>query len=163
MSLPIVHTLSLVFVALLLGPSLGHLFELPNKVGLSRQDYLTVQQIYRGWALFGFVVGAALFCTLGLTVQLWSRSRPARSALTAFLCLVGTQVIFWTWTYPANVATDNWTILPDGWTNLRAQWEYSHAAGAGLNFAAFLALIQAWPGRGKPEQQRSIGSSTEAK
>ena len=32
---------------------MAHLFELPNKIHLSREDYLTVQQIYRGWALLG--------------------------------------------------------------------------------------------------------------
>ena len=149
MSLRMVHTLSLVFVTLLLGASLGHLFELPNKIGLSRQDYLTVQQLYRGWALLGFVVGAALISTLTLALLLWSRSVNSLSAQVGFLCLVGTQVIFWTWTYPANVATSNWTMLPDDWMQLRTQWEYSHAAGAGLNFSAFLALIHAWPGRGE--------------
>ena len=41
-------------------PALAHLLELPNKIGLSRDDYLIVQQIYRGWALLGIVVLSAL-------------------------------------------------------------------------------------------------------
>lgn len=45
--------LSLVFVALALGPSLAHLMELPNKIDLPRDQYLVVQQIYRGWQLLG--------------------------------------------------------------------------------------------------------------
>ncbi|HEV8657074.1 MAG TPA: hypothetical protein VGS96_00470 [Thermoanaerobaculia bacterium] len=43
---------------------MAHLFELPNKIGLSRDDYPTVQQIYRGWALAGILVlGAFEACT----------------------------------------------------------------------------------------------------
>jgi hypothetical protein len=33
----------------------AHLFELPNKIGLSEEHYFLVQSIYRGWALFGIV------------------------------------------------------------------------------------------------------------
>lgn len=40
-----------------------------------------------------------------------------------------------------NQATVNWTVLPANWTELRVQWEYSHAASAGLNFIALTALI----------------------
>jgi hypothetical protein len=37
--------------------------------------------------------------------------------------------------------TVNWTVLPDNWAELRARWEYSHAASAGPNAAALIALI----------------------
>ena len=60
---------SLLFAALALAPAFAHLLELPNKICLSREDYLTVQQIYRGWALLGFVVFGALPSTLALTVM----------------------------------------------------------------------------------------------
>ena len=40
--------LSLLFTALALAGGFAHLFELLNKIELSAQDYLTVQQIYRG-------------------------------------------------------------------------------------------------------------------
>jgi hypothetical protein len=40
---------SLLFAALALAPALAHLLELPNKIGLSRDNYPVVQQIYRGW------------------------------------------------------------------------------------------------------------------
>jgi hypothetical protein len=61
--------------------------------------------------------------------------------LTGFLCIAGTQVVFWTFTFPANQATGNWTMLPENWMALRAQWEYSHAASAVLNLIALVALI----------------------
>jgi len=61
-------------------------------------------------------------------------------ALAALLLLVAAQAIFWTFTYPANVATANWTEQPANWESLRTQWEYSHAVGALLTLAALLSL-----------------------
>jgi ABC-type cobalamin transport system permease subunit len=124
-----------------LTPALAHLLELPNKIGLSRGDYLTVQQIYRGWALLGFVVAGALLSTLILTIIVRKRPKEFALALIAFLCIVGTQIVFWTFTFPANQQTSNWTVLPENWMALRAQWEYSHAASAVLNLIALIALI----------------------
>jgi hypothetical protein len=40
------------------------LFELPNKIRLSQEQYFTVQGIYRGWALFGFVLLGAIGANL---------------------------------------------------------------------------------------------------
>lgn len=62
MTVQVFRFLSLLFVALVLAPSMAHLLELPDKIGL-----------------------------------------------------VATQAIFWIFTYPANVATQNWTTLPDNW------------------------------------------------
>ena len=132
---------ALFFAALALAPALAHLLELPNKIGLSREQYLTVQQIYRGWALLGIVILGALVSTLVLTIRSYGRRREFALALTAFLCIVGTQVVFWTFTFPTNQETVNWTILPGHWAALRAQWEYSHAASAILNLGALVVLI----------------------
>jgi hypothetical protein len=35
--------------ALVLGPALAHLLELPNKIDLPREEYFIVQKAYRGW------------------------------------------------------------------------------------------------------------------
>lgn len=134
---------ALLFAALALGPALAHLLELPNKIDLTREDYLTIQQIYRGWALLGIVVFGALLSTLAYAIAARRRRGEFLPALIAFFCIVGTQVVFWTFTYPANQATANWTLLPDSWRMLRTQWEYSHAASAALNLAAFVALAVA--------------------
>jgi hypothetical protein len=132
---------SLLFAALALAPTLAHLLELPNKIGLSRDDYLTVQQIYRGWALLGFVVAGALVSTLVLTIMVRNRPKAFAFAVVAFLCIVGTQIAFWMFTFPANQQTSNWTVMPESWMGLRSQWEYSHAASAVLNLVALIALI----------------------
>ncbi|MCW5773928.1 MAG: hypothetical protein KIT16_19960 [Rhodospirillaceae bacterium] len=136
-----VHVASAGFVAVSLGPALAHLLELPNKMGLPRADYLTVQQIYRGWALLGIVVVGALLATL-LLVVLLRREGPAFAwSLATLLCIVGAQVVFWLFTYPANVATANWTVLPNDWQPLRARWEYSHAGGAAFMLAAMASSL----------------------
>jgi hypothetical protein len=134
------YFLSLLFAALALGPAMAHLLELPNKINLSREDYLTVQQIYRGWNLLAVVVFGALLSTLALTITVRRQRRAFIFALIAFLCIVGTQIVFWTYTYPANQITDNWTTLPENWIGLRRQWEYSHATSALLNLLAMISL-----------------------
>ncbi len=139
--LNVMRFIALFLTALALAPALAHLLELPGKINLSREDYLTVQQIYRGWALLGIVVLGALFSTLMLTVMLRHRRKAFALALIAFLCIAGTQVVFWTFTFPANQVTDNWTVLPENWEHVRRQWEYSHATSAVLNLAALVALI----------------------
>ena len=141
MSLKTIYFFSLLFAALALAPAMAHLLELPNKINLSREDYLTVQQIYRGWALLGFVVAGALLSTLALTITVRQERKAFIFALIAFLCIVGTQAVFWTYTYPANQATNNWTMLPENWVELRRQWEFSHAASAVLNLIAMAMLI----------------------
>jgi hypothetical protein len=130
-----------VFVALTLVPSGAHLAELWNKIDLSAENYLIVQQIYRGWALFGIVVIPALIATLVVTIKDRRGPHSFGLSLFAFVCVAGGQVIFWTLTFPTNQATRNWTTLPADWTRLREQWEYSHASAAVLNLVAFIALV----------------------
>ena len=72
------------FIALLasavaMSGALAHLFELPHKIGLSAADYLTVQQIYRGWALLGIPVAAALVSTLMLAILVRHSRRESSS------------------------------------------------------------------------------------
>jgi hypothetical protein len=59
------------------------------------------------------------------------------------VCLGITQAVFWTFTYPMNVASNNWTVMPDSFEAARRQWEYSHAVNAVLTFVAFIALTLA--------------------
>jgi hypothetical protein len=56
---------------------------------------------------------------------------------------VGSAAGFLDWTFPANVATDQWTMMPANWGIPRAQWEYSHLAGAACQLIAMGALIVA--------------------
>jgi hypothetical protein len=141
MGLTVARFISLLFVALSLAPSMAHVLELPHKIGMSAADYLIVQQIYRGWALLGVVILIALVSTLVLAILERREDRGFGLSGGAFLCLVAAQIVFWTYTYPVNVHTQNWTTLPDNWTSLRTHWEYSHATGAAFTLLAFVLLL----------------------
>src|SRR3989441_97883 len=140
MGLKAIQFLALVLTALALIPSGAHLFALPNKIGLAQEQYFIVQNIYRGWALFGAVLLGALIANLLLAIMLRGRAAPFVFALVAFLCIAVTLAVFFVWTYPANQATDNWTTIPANWEELRRQWEYSHAANALVTFVALCAV-----------------------
>lgn len=141
--------IALLSTAIALGGALAHLFELPNKIGLSRDDYFIVQGIYHGWQLLGFLLLVQLLSIITVVV-LSKHERDVRVlSVIALICLVAAQVLFWTFTYPANVATDNWTRIPANWETLRSNWEYSHAAGAIFQLAGMIALIGAVIARGR--------------
>lgn len=104
---------------------------------------MVVQRIYAGWALFGIPIIAALLLTALHTIVVRSNRTPFVLSLSAFIFLILTQAIFWTFTYPMNVATNNWTVMPENFEGARRQWEYSHAVNAVLTFAAFAAITLA--------------------
>ena len=141
MILKVVQFLALVLTALALVPGGAHLFAIANKISLAAEQYFIVQNIYRGWSLFGAVLIAALAADFLLAIMLRGRGRAFMLALVASVCIALTLVIFFTWTYPANQATRSWTAIPANWQQLRRQWEYSHAANAIVTFAAFCSLV----------------------
>jgi len=126
----------------------AHLLELPNKIRLPRDAYLTVQQIYRGWALLGIAVVGALASTVILAIVARHERRILIGSLVALSCLAGTQVIFWVFTYPVNKITNNWTVVGENWQALRSRWEYSHAAAAVLDLVALISLAASNPPAG---------------
>ena len=127
--------------ALTLVPAGAHLSELPHKLPLDRAEYQTVQQIYRGWSLFGVANIAALVATAWLAFRVQRPSTAFTAAVVALLCLIPTQIVFWSVTFPINQATDNWSVLPPDWSALRARWEYSHAVSACLTTVALCANV----------------------
>jgi predicted ABC-type exoprotein transport system permease subunit len=109
-----VRLLAVISVAVCLIPAGAHFFELANKMYLSMPEYMTTQKIYAGWSFFGVAIIAAILFTLTHTLMIRAERAAFFLSLTALLCLGATQVIFWTFTYPMNVATNNWTRLRGG-------------------------------------------------
>lgn len=141
--LRLIQFLALVALALALVPAGAHLFEMPAKLALTPEIYMQVQTIYAGWALFGIAIYLSLILLLLL---IWLHRHDARAViltLLALLLMAGTQGIFWAYTQPINVETQNWTVLPHNLAAARTQWEYSHAINALLTFGAFLAATAA--------------------
>ena len=140
-TLGILQFLSLLVVALTLAPAGAHLFELPNKIALPPEQYMVVQNIYRGWVFFGVPLIAALLLTGLHTVTVWHQSTAMLLSLIAVLCIVANLVIFFLFTQPMNAASSNWTQMPANFEAARRQWEYSHAVNAGLLLIAFASLL----------------------
>src|SRR5256885_11184979 len=111
MTLKLVQAIALILTAVALIPEGAHIFALPNKIDLAREQYFIVQAIYRGWSLFGFVLILALLVDLVLALMLRGRGAAFWLALVALLRMAGTLAIFFMLTYPANVATDQWTTI----------------------------------------------------
>jgi len=116
----------------------AHLYELANKMLLAKSEYLVVQKIYIGWWIAGLLLPLALIVNLALAYR-----EKSLLALGAATLILTNLVIFYFFTYPVNVATQNWTLMPDNWEALRRQWEYSHAVNAGITFFAFCLSIWA--------------------
>jgi hypothetical protein len=135
--------IALFATALALGAALAHALELPNKIGMSRDEYFVVQTIYRGWNRLGYLLVVELVSMLMVAILYRTNRYVMWPAVAALACLITAQVIFWTLTFPANVVTNDWTTLPANWDALRLQWEYSHLVGAVLQMGAMAALIVA--------------------
>lgn len=135
--------LAVLLTALALVPGAAHLLELPHKLAMSGHDYLIVQAIYRGWWMLGFVLVAAFLANLIMALRSRDQTTPFLLALGATFAVAAALVIFFVWTYPVNVATANWTRLPEEWRAMRTQWEFSHAAGAGIMLLALCCSLLA--------------------
>ena len=119
----IVRFLAVVITGLALIAPGAHVFELFRKMALSEQQYYVVQDIYRGWWVVGLLLPAALIANVALAIAVRD-DLTARGLATAAALILINLVVFAIWTRPVN---------------LRRQWEYSHAANAGITLAAFCA------------------------
>jgi hypothetical protein len=141
MKLKHLQLIALLLSAVALMPAGAHFFELPNKIGLDRDDYLVVQSIYNGWALFGVVLIANLVVLAALALVARRQAKPFALVLVSFACQTATLALFFAVVFPANQATANWTAIPADWETLRLNWEYGHAVNALIAFGGFCALV----------------------
>lgn len=133
--------LAVLLTALALVPGAAHALELPNKLSLSGADYLTVQAVYSGWWMLGLLFLAAFAANGVLAASTRNETTPFLFALGASFAVAAALVVFFVWTYPINQATHNWTRLPSEWRAMRAQWEYSHVAAAGVMLLALCCSV----------------------
>jgi hypothetical protein len=87
------------------------------------------------------VIAVQLVALVALAILARHDGALFAAACVALAGLVAAQALFWTFTFPANQATANWTVLPADWEVLRRRWEYSHLAGAAFQLAGFCALL----------------------
>lgn len=132
---------AVVSTAISLSGALAHVFELSNKIALPQDEYFTVQKIYLGWWQFAYAICIQIVSIAAVMILARRKSARFWCALTALLCVLAAQIIFWVYTQPTNAMTQNWTLQPDNWQSLRSQWEYSHAVGALFQLLALFALV----------------------
>jgi hypothetical protein len=130
MTLRLTGFLALVFTALAMVPYGAHLFALPNKIGMTEQQYFIAQAAYNGWARLGFILFPAMALNILFAVLMRGEGIAFSLAIAACVLMASTLAIFMTWTQPANAATQNWTVVPANWAELRQQWEYSCRSAA---------------------------------
>jgi hypothetical protein len=160
----IVRLLAIVLTALTLVPLGAHLASMPNKIHLSAEQYFLVQSSYEGWFLFAFVQIPSVIVAFALAFMQRAQALPFRLAMIGAGAMAATLAIYFTWVNPANLATHQWTLIPDNWQALRLQWEYGHAASAVLNLIALCAItlaVVASPGMngargGSPESREAV-------
>jgi hypothetical protein len=147
--LKVLRFVGLLSTALALGVAFTHLLEMPNKLALDRKEYLLVQQrLYEG---FGRVAGPleviSLASAIGvaLLVASWKGSRADLLANLLGAVLISAALVVWqVWVGPVNRQVDSWTTvasMPADWTQLRASWEYGHAARAVLFALALVSML----------------------
>jgi hypothetical protein len=137
----VLRVVTVVAVAIYLVPEGAHFFEMSNKLRMAPNDYMTAQSIYDGWALFGVAIVLAVGWTLGHAIAMRRNPLACRLSLASSALLVGTQVIFWSFIYPVNALTRNWTEMPDNFDAARRQWEYAHAASAGVTLLSLVLVL----------------------
>ncbi len=77
------------------------MLELSNKINLDLAQYVAVQQIYRGWALLGIVLIAALLARLPSAIVARSQKMPVLFAATVPVSLGVTRRSS-SWTFPGS-------------------------------------------------------------
>jgi hypothetical protein len=96
MKVRIIQFAAIILTALALVPGGAHVLELPNKIHLEQAQYVAVQQIYRGWALLGSVLIAALLANFLSAIVARSQKMPMLFSAAATVLLGVTLAVFFT-------------------------------------------------------------------
>jgi hypothetical protein len=140
--------IALMLAAVTLGMGIGHLMQLPSRLGWDQ--YVWVGSTVQGGlsALFGMagaVLAIVTVVVLGLLAYfVREHRRPGfRLLLTAALLFALALVLWWALVYPVNVELAKWVEgpVPADWTAYRARWAWGHAIVSLVELAGFAALV----------------------
>jgi len=137
--------ITIMLAALSMGIAFCHLLEMPSKMTYTGALWLALlQTLYGAFGTIGGVIEIGAVVTAAVLVFLVRRRRPAFGwTLLGTLCLLAAHIAWWVWVAPVNATMVPLTpeTLPAGWTALRNQWEYTHAARAILQILGLGALL----------------------
>jgi hypothetical protein len=153
------EVLAVMLAAVTMSLALAHALELPGKLRLNKEQYLTVQPIYYpGFTLGGIAEFGSIITTFALLFMAPRGSAQFWLIAVALAALVTVQIIFWIMTQPVNkywlrntelsrLGTrffETGSAAPAGdWTVMRDQWERSHLLRAIASVVALLFLTTA--------------------
>lgn len=153
------EVLTVMLGAVTMGLALAHALELPGKLRLSKDQYLTVQTIYYpGFPLGGFAEVAVILAALALLVLTPPQSLQFWLTAGALAAFVIVQAIFWLMTQPVNkywlentdLARPAARFFETGsapnagnWMEMRDRWERSHVLRAVASAIGLLLLTSA--------------------
>jgi hypothetical protein len=138
----------IMLAALSLGVGIGHLMQLPARMGWDQ--YLWVGSTVQGgtYALpgpLGVLLQVATIIALIVLALLLRRHGAAGFAFTvaaAVMFAIG-LLIWWVLVYPVNVELTKWVNgpVPGNWAEWRSLWEWGQAANGLAQLFGFAALI----------------------
>jgi hypothetical protein len=151
------EVLALMLASVTMSLTLAHALELPGKLRLTKEQYLTVQPIYYpGFTIGGFAEVAVLAAAIALLVITPPQAQQFGLIAAAFVAFAVVQVIFWTMTQPVNkywlrhtdlgasgkrfFETGAAADVPTDWRVARDRWEQSHVLRAVAASAGMLLL-----------------------
>lgn len=161
----VLQVVAVALVSVAMALSLAHALEFPGKMRLDKETYYGMQSIYYpGFTIGGGVgEGGGTIATVILLFLTPSGSGQFWLTLSALLCLLAVQAVYWIFTHPVNnfwVAGEKLDRFSSSffsfgtkrsrkgagqrdWTQLRDRWEYSHVARAALSATSFVLLLVA--------------------
>ena len=160
----VLEVVAILLTAVVMSLSLAHALELPGKLRLNREAYLTTQTIYYP----GFTFGGIAEPLAVIAVLLLLSSSPVGTRfwllLLSLVALAAVQLIFWFWVQPVNriwlkevnlgragaaffgkqgQAPDDGNPTLESWRALRDRWESGHVARAVFAIIALILLTVA--------------------
>jgi len=157
-----VVTVIVVSIAMALG--VAHALELPGKLRLSKEQYLSVQRIYYpGFTYGGLAEPIGLLLLLVLAIVTSAGNARFWLTIAAFVAFALMHATYWLVTHPVNnfwlkdsqpeqLAQRFFAFDPlrridrlrtADWTALRDRWEYSHVVRAALALVSLLLVVTA--------------------
>jgi hypothetical protein len=142
------QVITILLVAITLTTALAHVLELPGKLRLGEEQYLSVQTIYYpGFTIAGVAEPLGILAALLLTIFMPAGTAQFYATLGGLVSLVVAHALYWVITHRVNnfwlkdaalkgagksffaFGAGSGDPVPD-WTVLRDRWEYSHVARA---------------------------------
>jgi hypothetical protein len=155
--LRLLQILCLLLVAVAMGLSLAHALELPGKMRLGKDAYLSVQTIYYPGFTIGGGVGevGGMLALIALLVLMPHAGARFWWTAAAFAFLLAAHLTYWLVTHPVNnfwlkdvdvtgFGAGFFSLFagdPGGdWSKLRNIWEYSHVGRAVFAMLSLISL-----------------------